>query len=184
MNFPESELWNFSTQTYQIPEVEAACLKLQDEFSADVNIILYCCWLGENNIELSPDEILVLIQTTEPWQNSILKPLRNARRMMKNHIIAMPAELLDQTISNMNEMEINSERMEQQSLEKVIDISSKEKNIEKSPVEITTTNLSLYFQQLDSVSSINDVSNELTSLLDAIYKDAEAIQMALMTAAS
>ena len=184
MNFPESALWNFSTQTYQIPEVETACLALQDNFSADINIILFGCWLGENKIELSTEDIQTLMQTTQPWQNSILKPLRNARRMMKQHIIAMSPELLDQTISNMHEMEINAERMAQQSIEKAIDLSAKNISEEKSSVEISTINVSIYLQQLDSVNSISDVSNELTALLDGIYQDAEAIQMALMMAAS
>ena len=182
MKFSDSELWNFSTQTYQIPEVETACLNLQDNFSADVNIILYCCWLGEKSFELNVDDVTALILAAQPWKN-ILQPLRKTRRIMKKHIIAMPAELLDQTINNMSEMEINAEHMAQQALEKTIDLSTKTKIEDKSPVEITTGNLSTYLQQLDSVSSISDISNDLTALLDGIYQDAEAIQMALMAAA-
>ena len=184
MNFPESQLWNYSTQTYQVPEVENACLNLQNNYSADVNILLNCCWLGENQIELSGDDLTALMMASSPWQNSILKPLRNARRMMKQHIIAMPLELIDQTIQNMNEMEINAERMEQQSLEKIIDVDTRQKNQDKSVLEIATSNLTLYLTQLESVGSLSDVSNELAALLDAIYQDAEAIQLALMAAAS
>ena len=183
MKFPDSELWTFSTQTYQIPEVEQACLNLQNNFHADVNIILYCCWMGEKRLTLALDDILLLIQTAEPWQNSILVPLRDARRVIKQHIIAMPTDLLEQTISNMTEMELNAEHMEQQALEKAIATEGKAINGDKTAVEISTANLSLYLQQLDGVTSISDVSADLTQLLDALYQDAEAIQMALMSAA-
>jgi uncharacterized protein (TIGR02444 family) len=183
MKFPSSALWDFSIQTYQIPEVEATCLKLQDTLNADVNIILYCCWMGENRHPLCSEQLQLLMETTDPWQNSILKPLRNARRMMKQHIIAMPAELLEQTINNMSEMEINAERMEQQALEKALDTNSLPVDNSRSPLDISAANLSLYLQQLDGVTGITDVAADLTALLDAIYQDQEAIQIALMSAA-
>ena len=184
MKFPKSELWDYSTQTYRLPGVEKACLKLQDSVGADVNVILYCCWLGDKRQLLKDQDLITLARSPSPWQNAILKPLRNARRMMKQHIIAMPAELLDQTISNMTEMEINAERMEQQSLEKAIDLTQRPIQQDRTPVDISAANLALYFQQLEGVTSLNDVSADLTGLLDAIYQDAEAIQIALMSAAS
>lgn len=183
MKFPSSALWDFSTRTYRIPQVETACLNLQDTVNADVNIILYCCWMGEQRHALSSEQLKLLMETTDPWQNSILKPLRNARRMMKQHIIAMPAELLEQTINNMSEMEINAERMEQQALEKAIDTDSLPVDDSRSPLDISTANLSLYLQQLDGATTISDVATDLTALLDAIYQDQEAIQIALMSAA-
>ena len=183
MKFPKSELWDFSIQTWKIPAVEDACLSLQNTVDADVNILLYCCWLGDKQLLLSSDDILQLIEASNPWQNSILKPLRNARRMMKQHIIAMPAELLDQTVNNMSEMEINAERMQQQSLEKAIDLAQRQPTADRTPLDVSTANLSLYLQQLDQVSAVSDIADDLTRLLDAIYQDAEAIQIALMSAA-
>ena len=95
MKFPESEFWNFSTQIYQQADVEPACLNLQNEHQADVNILLYCCWAGERGFCLDPDDISLLIQTNKPWQRNILKPLRDARSMMKQHVIAMPADMIE-----------------------------------------------------------------------------------------
>ena len=178
MNFPDSKLWSFSEQTYSLPEVKDICLDLQNNFDADINIILYCLWIADKCIKLNQEDVKALIQATLPWQNSILKPLRDARKMMKQHIIAMPAELQEQTISNLREMELNAEHMSQMALEKIIDVN---KSSQETPaVECATLNTSLYLQQLDAVSSINDVSEALNKLLNAVYQDAEAIQLSLM----
>jgi uncharacterized protein (TIGR02444 family) len=184
MNFPESRFWNYSLQTYQLPVVEQICLKLQNEFQADVNMVLYCCWTGDQLLRLESDDITALVTTSAPWQDAILKPLRNARKTVKQHIIAMPADLLDQTIGNMKQMEINAEHLQQLELEKVLDLNEKIPSEDASNVTITAANLALYFQHLETVSAINDVADELTQLLDAIYQDEEATQLALMSAAS
>jgi len=178
MNFPESKLWDFSAQTYSLPDVKDVCLDLQNNFDADINIIMYCLWVAEQSIQLSQEDAITLIQTTLPWQNTILKPLRDARKMMKQHIIAMPPELLDQTVSNLSEMELNTEHMSQMALEKVLDLDGAAK--EASPVECATINTSLYLQQLESISSINDITDRLSKLLNAVYQDDETVQVSLM----
>lgn len=184
MIFPDSPLWNYSTQIYQLAEVESSCLHLQNTFEADVNILLYCCWLAEQGIELDTQDIQRLITATQPWQTSMIKPLREARKMMKQHIIAMPSEMLEQTIANISEMELNAEHMAQLSLEKAIHLKNKQKNTEKNPVEIAAHNLALYSQQLESTSTDSDIMIRLGEFLDAIFQDTEATQSALMLVAA
>jgi len=183
MNFPDSELWNFSEQTYAIPEVEDNCLKLQNNYDADINIILYCIWVAEKSVLLSHNDIQLLIKATEPWQKTILKPLRDARKMMKQHIIAMPTDMLDQTVGNLTEMELNAEHMSQLALEKVISFRENSAEDKLSPIEYASSNLSRYLQQLESITAINDIAEEFSNLLNAIFQDPEAIQIALMSEA-
>lgn len=183
MIFPDSQFWNYSTQIYQLAEVESSCLHLQNCFEADVNILLYCCWLAEQGIELDAQDIQRLIAATQPWQTSMIKPLREARKMMKQHIIAMPSEMLEQTIANISEMELNAEHMAQLSLEKVIHLKTRPKNSEKSPVEISAHNLALYSQALESIPADSNIMSELGVLLDAVFQDNEATQSALMLVA-
>lgn len=184
MIFPDSQLWNYSTQIYQLAGVESSCLNLQNTFDTDVNILLYCCWLAEQGIELGTQDIPQLIAATQPWQTSMIQPLREARKMMKQHIIALPSELLKQTITNLSEMELNAEHMAQLSLEKAIHLNDKQKNKDKNSVEIAAHNLALYCQQLESVPDNSDIMSPLGDLLDAIYQDTEAAQSALMLAAA
>jgi len=183
MNFPDSELWTFSEQTYALPDVEDSCLKLQNDFDADINIILYCIWVAEKSVLLSQDDIQLLIKTTEPWQKTILRPLRDARKMMKQHIIAMPSDMLDQTVNNLGEMELNAEHMSQLALEKIINFNKIPDKAELSTIECTSSNLSEYFQQLESIAATSDLTSELSTLLNAVFQDPEAIQTALMSKA-
>lgn len=182
MNFPDSELWNFSVQTYSLPDVENTCLHLQNSYDVDINIILYCLWIAEQGYAIGKDDAQLLIQTALPWQQSILKPLRDARKMMKQHIIAMPADMLDQTVSNLGEMELNAEHMTQLALEKAIEFTPNEGDERPETIECATSSITTYLQQLESINAIADVSDDLTRLLNAVYQNEEAVQVALMSA--
>ena len=46
MDLPSSRFWDFSLEIYAKPGVAQACLALQDECGADVNLLLFCCWAG------------------------------------------------------------------------------------------------------------------------------------------
>ncbi len=183
MKFPDSELWRYSTQIYQITDVENSCLQLQNQFDADVNILLYCCWAGEKKIPLSSEELSTMQATTAPWQN-ILKPLRDARQMMKQHVIPIPADQRQQTVNNMSELELNAEHMEQLALEACVDITAKTPSAELSSTECCAQNLFTYLQMLNAVNAISDITEQVTALLNGIYQDDEAVQMALMVAAT
>ena len=183
MNFPDSEFWNFSQRVYALPDVEETCLRLQNNYDADINIALYCLWLAENTTTLEQEDIDLLIKATEPWQQTILKPLRDARKMMKQQIIAMPNDMLDKTANNISEIEINAEHMSQLALEKTININQDNQTENRSTIECANINLHLYLQQLKSISSDSDLTTELSNLLNAVFQDPEAVQVALMNQA-
>ena len=42
----DNAFWRFSLRTYRAPGVEAACLALQERCGADVNLLLFCGWVG------------------------------------------------------------------------------------------------------------------------------------------
>ena len=44
-------LWRFSLTVYGRAGVPAACLALQDEGGRDVNLLLYCCWVGASGLD-------------------------------------------------------------------------------------------------------------------------------------
>ena len=180
MKFPDSSFWNYSCQLFQIREVADGCLQLQNQFNADVNILLYCCWAGDNRIQLDNVDVQKLVKSSEPWQTAIIKPLRDARKIMKNQIIAMPAHLHTQTIINLSEMEINAEHMAQLNLEKTIDFENR-KACDGSIINTSARNLLLYMQTLTTVQ-LDEISSQLTDLLKYIYGDAEQVQSAVAAA--
>lgn len=182
MEFPNSNLWTYTTQLWTLPEVESICLELQNIYDADVNILLYCCWIGDKSLSMNEDDMQVLLDTVTPWQ-TMIKPLRDSRKMMQQQLVAMPSHLVDQTINNMNQMELNAEHMAQIALEKTYSTRKITPQDGTSSIECSYYNINLYLQALESIPSIDEVMPKINQLLIAIYQDEEAIQMALMSGA-
>ena len=44
--FPDHPFWDFSLRVYGSEGVPEACLVLQERHGIDVNVLLYCFWLG------------------------------------------------------------------------------------------------------------------------------------------
>jgi len=114
LELPESEFWDFSLNVYNRPEVSKLCLDLQDNYGADVNMLLFACWLGHSGrgtVTMSAWRAMILRLTR--WREKVIKPLRGVRHMLKHEHLAPP---------NMKEQvfkcEIDAEHIEQLILEK------------------------------------------------------------------
>ena len=177
MKFPPSEFWSYSTRIYQITEIEKACLNLQNQFHADVNILLYCCWIAEKQIELSEKDIDTLIKISQPWQKNILIHLRAARSTLKTSTVVIPDEQRKEAHQNICEMELNAEHMAQLALEKALNLKKKSRNKTLQPVDCISNNLSLYCQRLDSTLPVEQMNEQLNIITHALYmKDDTNIQ--------
>jgi uncharacterized protein (TIGR02444 family) len=76
--------WDWSLAFYADPAVSAACLALQDEHGADVNIVLVLLWLASAGAgPLDADEVLTLDRALSPWRRDVVVPLRSLRRALK-----------------------------------------------------------------------------------------------------
>ena len=80
--------WDFSLNIYAAKGVASECFALQDEYGADVNVLLFCAYLGVRGIELAPKDIGAIIAVTRPWYEAIVKSLRTARRAGKSFVEA------------------------------------------------------------------------------------------------
>ncbi|MFT7560229.1 MAG: hypothetical protein ACI93R_002147 [Flavobacteriales bacterium] len=70
---------SFALRVYGSEDFEELCLKLQNEYHANVNIILWCCWLEAEDISLSNmwlDEVLITIDTLTQLTVSRLQEVR------------------------------------------------------------------------------------------------------------
>lgn len=72
--------WEFSLAYYSRERVSAACLSLQNRRGADVNILLFCCWLATLGLKVEQDGLHAAIAAVEAWRRDVLEPLRSARR--------------------------------------------------------------------------------------------------------
>ena len=84
-DFLPHPFWNFSLEIYAAEGVSGACLDLQERRGCDVNVLLFCCWLGASGRPtLSADRLRAILAEIGPWQAQIVKPLREVRRLLKD----------------------------------------------------------------------------------------------------
>lgn len=54
--------WDYSVARYGHPRVKTLCLRLQDEWGFNVNLLLFCGWLQTNELALQPENIASLLK--------------------------------------------------------------------------------------------------------------------------
>jgi uncharacterized protein (TIGR02444 family) len=78
--------WRFSLRTYRASGVQDACLALQDRCGADVNLLLFCGWVGRDGRALDEASLRSAIGRVGIWQSEVIAPLRLARRGLKRQV--------------------------------------------------------------------------------------------------
>jgi uncharacterized protein (TIGR02444 family) len=111
-----SSFWTFSLKVYAEQAVADVCLGLQDQFDADVNVVLFMLWSAARGRRLSLQEISDVINLVRPWQVQVVRPLRLARRSLK----IPPPDWAPQEIEALRQRvkadELEAERLQQQVL--------------------------------------------------------------------
>jgi uncharacterized protein (TIGR02444 family) len=114
MDFPEHPFWDFALRVYRTPGVSGVCLEVQERLGVDVNVLLFCCWLGESGRGAMSRETLTRARDTVAiWHESVVKHLRSVRRILKDGIPSAPAELAQALRAQIQAQEINAEHIEQ-----------------------------------------------------------------------
>jgi uncharacterized protein (TIGR02444 family) len=95
--------------------VAEACLDLQERRGCDVNVLLFCCWLGASGRPtLSADRLRTILKASDVWQGEIVRPLRQVRRLLKDRPWpeALP-ETVDAVRRRVADAELAAEHAEQ-----------------------------------------------------------------------
>jgi uncharacterized protein (TIGR02444 family) len=113
---PHSPFWSFSLRLYARPGVADACLALQDGQGADVNLLLFVLWAGQNGRLLRLSEMQGLIALTAVWRREIVTPLRHVRRALRAPPEAIDSVAAAQLRHEIKKLELESERLQQAAL--------------------------------------------------------------------
>ena len=110
----ENPFWDFSLKFYQYNSVASSCIALQASVNADVNILLYCCWIAsEGAVVIEPAEFTEIIEAIEPWQSFVVQGLRKIRVDMKNEKLMYFDKMAEDLRESIKECELEGERVEQ-----------------------------------------------------------------------
>jgi uncharacterized protein (TIGR02444 family) len=117
---PEGRFWSFSLTAHNKPGVQKECLDLQDEHGIDVNMLLFCAFVGGQLRAVLPEpDIKAALEVVTDWHKNIVSRLRQVRRALKplaaDQIqLRLPAESLRTAVEA---AELEAERIEQALLE-------------------------------------------------------------------
>lgn len=111
--------WSWSLSRYAAEGVAQPLLQLQDEFQLDVNILLWCGWCAERYQEIPVAVIRSAVEFAGDWSQGVTRPLRAARRALRNPPAAAAGDDAARLRASIKESELAAERVEQEVLERL-----------------------------------------------------------------
>jgi uncharacterized protein (TIGR02444 family) len=105
----DNEFWRFSLAVYCQAEVEQECLALQQGLGIDVNLLLFCAWLGARGIALSREQIEAASGAVAAWHDQVVRPLRGVRQQIKT----LKRDAFENYRTKVKGIELEAEQIEQ-----------------------------------------------------------------------
>lgn len=175
--------WDFSVRTYRTEEVPGACLSLQNDYGADVNMLLYCAWIG---VAIGPFDGELFNRASEysvRWAESVVIPLRDVRTWMKHggcSVQPTPMEECMQLREEVKSLELAAEKMQQEALESLLAVEQTRSAPPDRIVTDVAANLMLYLDCMD-IHAHRDVRKKLSIIVRAAFPeiDGQTVSRAL-----
>ncbi len=172
--------WDFSVRTYRTSGVPEACLSLQNDQGADVNMLLYCCWVGAAVGPFDDELFSRASEYSARWAENVVIPLREARSWMKHTGCTAeptPTEDCMQLREQVKSVEFAAEKIQQQVLESMVSVDRTRDERPKQIVEDVAANLMLYLKGLDIQPAI-EVRKKLSVIVCAAFPDFDKMTIA------
>lgn len=110
--------WEFSLRFYEPREVQHACLELQDDHGADVNVALYLLWRAGQGERFDAEGVAAIDASVAPWREQAVQPLRAVRRSLKETPL-LEADVQESFRNKIKKVELDAEKLEQVTLEQL-----------------------------------------------------------------
>jgi len=105
--------WTFSVTFYKSADVQAACLDLQDNFGADVNVALFMLFQGSLGHVLAKVDVDRIDAEIAAWRDQVIRPLRHMRRLLKAGQVSVTPEAQENFRNALKALELASEKTQQ-----------------------------------------------------------------------
>lgn len=114
----DASFWPFSLALYSKTDIAEQCLRLQNQYHLDINLLLYCCWRAQLGQELSVKEIELAVKFSTLWRQQTVQPLRTIRKALKGlQMPPIPPQQIEALRHSVKEIELESEKLQQLALE-------------------------------------------------------------------
>jgi uncharacterized protein (TIGR02444 family) len=107
--------WRFSLSVYSKDGVPQELIALQDTFDIDVNVALFCVWLGASvGLQLNEDQLGAILARCKQWNVETVIPMRGVRRYLKSGTAVQPiAQRAAELRTQVKRLELLAEQIEQ-----------------------------------------------------------------------
>lgn len=105
------KLWDFATRTYADPQVQAACLALQDDHGQCVSFLLWRLWTLKEGRAVDAGLLGDAVLTARTWETAATAPLRSVRRRLKTLPSTIPADGQGRLLQAILAAELESEKL-------------------------------------------------------------------------
>ena len=162
--------WEFSTRIYRGKRLPDACLSLQNESGADINMLLFCCWAAAAKVELNGDMFQNVLQFSRRWANDVVRPLRAIRIKMKRsdrRAKTVQAESYNELRENIKVVELCAEKLQQEELQAMIGTTIPQL-VAAGPLNLAVANLRRYCEA-EAIDLTSDTIDRLVIILAAAF---------------
>ena len=83
--YDENALWDFALRVYSSPEFAQLSLQLQHNHQANINIMLWCCWLKYEGLKVPVTCLDNVLITVDKINQLTVVRLRELRQQIKEH---------------------------------------------------------------------------------------------------
>jgi len=113
----DGAFWTWSNDVYRKTGASDRLIALQDAAGLDVNIALWCAWVGLETGLARPKDIRRAAAAADDWASDVVGPIRAARRALKS--APDEADGADALRKQVKKIELEAERIEQTLLERL-----------------------------------------------------------------
>jgi uncharacterized protein (TIGR02444 family) len=155
--------WTFSLAVYGNAAVQRECLDLQDRHGINVNLLLFCVFVGAvHGAVLSRADVKQAESIVHRWDREIVSALRAARRALKSFSDDASSADLNSLYNNVKAQELEAEKHEQRMLERwcAERVSARSKAL---PCVAVEKNITALFETLVEEVPRSAVPNDLIS---------------------
>ena len=173
LEFDDHPFWDYSLRVYGSEGVPAACIALQDRLDIDVNVMLFCSWIGHSGRgEMTAAELSAALNAVSEWNESIVRSLRAVRQALKGGMPPAPDAHSAALRRRILKLEVDAEHAEQLMLARAVDRPCADGLPAARRAADAVANIGAYFARHGRAPIETDADN-LAAVLGAAFGELE-----------
>ena len=178
LEFEDHPFWDLSIKVYGTDGVPAACLVLQEKCGIDVNVMLFCSWVGHSGHGvMNGDELTRTLDAVSEWHDHIVRALRAVRQRLRGGLPPAPEALSAALRRRILKIEVDCEHTEQLMLADTLERKPDDSLAPERRAADALANIANYFSRREIVADGED-ADQLAIILGAAFTELESGRVA------